>query len=211
MKEVFAVDFDDCVIPFDAPFRAWIQTETGITLHTDDVVPGKFHYDEAYPDCGLLKEDFAQLIDNYITNASADVPPGEGTVEALEQLSEVFELHIVTARPHQHLEVTRQSVYQHFGEHIFNGIHTAEFNGDHSTTSKVTIYKKIGAIATVDDADHNINAAIKAGMIGISLQHPDHHHNGHTLPPTAITVSSLSEILQHLDVIKQRASFFNGK
>ncbi len=205
-KEVLAVDFDDCIVPFDIPFRSWLHEEHGVDLRAVKAVKGKFHYDEAYPKSGISKEQFGKFIDSYTEGFSSEAPPYPGAKEGLEQLSEVYELHIVTARPPQYRDVTEASVEQHIGVGVFEAVHTAEYNGDHKLTSKVSTFKKIGAVAAVDDADHNVNAAIGAGLKGFSIQLPEHSHNGHNLHESAIVIAGLGEILQYTDQVESARS-----
>ena len=194
-KEVMAVDFDDCIIPFDTPFRQWALTEHAIVLDKEKAVKGKFHYDEAYPESGLTSSLTGQLIDQYLAEASVETVPYDGVIEDLQMLIDFFDLQIVTARPPEHRDVTVASIERHIGAGVFSAVHTAEYNGDHKLTSKVSTYRRIDAKVAIDDADHNVNAAIEAGLIGISVQYPEHTHNGHNLHEDALVVASLKEII----------------
>ena len=192
-KEIIAVDYDDCVVPFDIPFRNWMHDEHGIDLLSVKAIEGKFHYDEAYPDSGLTAKEFTELLNQYTLTKSIETPAYEAATEGLTLLVERYDLQIVTARPPTHKAITIESVKLHFPG-IFSDVHTAEYSGDHKMTSKVSTYRKIGAFAAIDDADHNVNAAIGAGLVGISIQYPSHNHNGHNLFREAVVASNLTEV-----------------
>lgn len=196
-KEVLAVDYDDCLVPFQDAFKTWLLGAHGHDLYNHTPVPGKFHYDEAYPDCGIDASSFSSYIEQYTEEASIDTAPYGGVEEALTELAEYYELHVVTARAQKYRNVTERAIEKYFGGDLFQGVHTAEFNGSHKKISKVSMYRYIGATATVDDADHNINAAIEVGMRGFSIQYPDHSHNGHSLHPEAVVVASFDDIVRY--------------
>ena len=159
-KEVFAVDYDDCLVPFQDAFKTWLRDTHGHDLCQHTPVLGKFHYDEVFPDSGIAADSFSRFIDQYTEEASIDTAPYEGVHEALVELAELYELHIVTARAPKYRAITEQAAEKYFGSNVFEAVHTAEFTGNHKETSKVSMYRHIGATATVDDADHNINAAV---------------------------------------------------
>jgi hypothetical protein len=196
-KKVFAIDFDDCLVPFDVPFRAWVGKTQGIILADADCVPGKFHYDDAYPNSGLTGDDFGVLIDDYTKTASVDIEPYEMVLESLKILSEFFSLHVVTARPPKHLNVLMGSIDRHFGSGFFDGVHAVGSQDGHKRTTKIDAYNEISAVAAIDDADHNVNAAISVGLTGFSIQYPDHKHNGHSLSPDALVVRSFKEVIDY--------------
>lgn len=202
-KPVLVLDFDDCLIPTDVPLREWITREKGIDLVSVKRVPGKFMYEEAFPDSGLTATIATSLVDEYIATASINTLPFEKVIETLEELHRHFELHVVTARPDIHHDVTLKSVEKHFKPGLITDVHSVGGSGHTKHTTKEQKYRELHAVATVDDGDHNVNTAIEAGLLAFSLQHPTHEHNGMALHADAIVITDFSEMLDYIDRILQ--------
>lgn len=198
--DVFALDKDDCFKPFTIPFLNFVYNETGVLLKPEDGVPGKYHFDEAHPECGITSDEFTTMIDTFILEHSAEVEPFPDAMNAIQALANITDIHLVTARDPKYKDVTLSSIDRHIGLQYFKDVHVMGSNDSYKKVTKVDTYVAIGASSTADDADHNINAAIDAGLKAFSVQYNGLFHGGHDLDPRAIVVSSLSEILQYADI-----------
>lgn len=203
-KEVLAVDLDDNLTTFDGPFRIpWVYENTGKLLLNPE--EGEFAYEKAYKDKGLTTERVQQLIDGFLASDKSLkwITPYPGAKEVMAELSERYEIHIITARPAIHRQMTERLIQMHFDGYV-EELHMPNNNGDHISANKATVCRAIGATALIDDADHNINQVMYgADTQGILVKYKGQRHNGGPdLHPDAIIIPNLMTVVK-LDEFRQ--------
>lgn len=193
-RETFGLDLDDCVSPFDAPFRLWLEEEKGIYLV--DRVEGQFAYSEAYPG-QITEREAIDLIKEFTWEASVDMmKPYPGAVEAIEEISTQLDIHVITARPKAERAPTQTLVDKYIGEYVV-ALHMPNTGDEHSTASKATVCNEIGAIAHVDDSDSNVWKVIEGtngATKGLLLKDEEHVHNGAVVHEDAIIIPDLMTV-----------------
>lgn len=88
-KKTIAIDMDGVIADVEAQLLNWYQRDYGITI-TKKELEGKSE-DAVLPEKGLIRK-FAHTPGFFL-----NIPVMEGAVEALQQLSERFEIYIVSA------------------------------------------------------------------------------------------------------------------
>ena len=185
-KENVVLDLDGVVTEFDRPFRRRAHKEKDLKVLDEHRTNREFYYHRAFPNEITSDAVAVELLDWFtVEHSVSDCVPFPESNEALERLAVLFNVHINTARPHNHREQTLELIEKHF-----SGLITEV----HLNTRKEYICRNLGAVAIADDADHNVvsvHLATDGVTQGILVKRAHHIHNGHDLPPGVIVVPDL--------------------
>jgi 5'(3')-deoxyribonucleotidase len=160
MRPVLAIDFDDVLFPFMDQFVPHYNSTYDANFELDDYHTFEFH--EVWG--GDAKRAF-DCVRTFFHQPHVGIAPIEGATKAIEQLSGVFDLVIVTARD----ETLRRNT-QEWVDDVFPGRFRQLFlcnsyvlNPAERRHTKVEVVENIDAVALVDDSLHN---ATQVGATG---------------------------------------------
>jgi uncharacterized HAD superfamily protein len=160
-KPVLACDIDE-VLAYFIPALVCFHNDTfNTTLSAEDFVSYDFHliWGGTVDDCNSKMDQFFQS--DHFNNRISPIP---AALESLRQLSQRFDLQVVTARQNKLKEPTIRWVDAHFPG-IFSNIH---FGNHYSTEgkkrSKSEMCLEIGAVALIDDSFSYAKDCAKAGI-----------------------------------------------
>jgi len=203
-KPILGVDWDDDVAPFDKPFRQFVRQTKGVIL--ENPLEGKFSYHEAYPWINITHEEYVEMIAEFSLGPAIDLmEPFQGAIEAIAELSKRYDIHIITARPSEQRPATARLINKHIGEYV-TWLHMPNRGEDHLNADKGTLCKLLGAVAMIDDADHNINMVIEKTQgqtKGVLHKNDYHRHNGFDLHPEAIIIPNLMSYVKVDDFMRE--------
>ncbi len=92
-----------------------------------------------------------------------NVEPIEGAIEAIHELSETYDLAIVTMRPPETEAVTRMLLEQF--PPVFKEVHfIGSWDGLPGNKNKADVCKELGAVLFIDDSLHNAEIISAAGI-----------------------------------------------
>lgn len=160
-----ALDFDDTLKPFRAPFIEWYNRLSGTDIDYTQID----RYDLAYY-MGLGEQDrhkVPELVDQYHEQEMQDTSlsiPAE-TVEVLGRLSLFFRFPVITARKNRFKPYTLAQMSQALPAHRPEAHHREDYES--LSTTKGRLAKKIGALVLVDDHAANVEAALSEGLEAI--------------------------------------------
>ena len=194
-EEPIAIDFDDVVIRFNQGFLAYHNKMHGTNLIYEVLTTYQMEQ--------LYKCDRDTIVgrvkDFYESDDHASTKPIRGSVRAIRQLRDHYQLHIVTSRPDMAKNATLTWIARYF-PNTFHQIHfTNGFGGEEGTTQikKSVICRQIGAATLIEDAPHH---AKESSADGIRVIMPDRPWNRSETPSSIIRTHSWDEILYHLGV-----------
>lgn len=176
MKTI-AVDLDDTLIGFIEPFVNWLNStyeDSEYELHKITSYKIRDVYHEPHVDWEQRLHAFVE------SQFQHEHPPLPHAKETLALLGDSYRLIVVTARPETQREYTENWLVQEFPG-VFDSVHMrTNFSATHD---KGRVCTRLGAAVLIDDAVHNIDAAISSGVRGIlfgdyPMQHnyiQDHH------------------------------------
>ena len=177
-KSIIAVDFDDVVADFNRPFAEFHNGHFGSNITYDDVTDFNM--------CLIYQIDRSTFVERAMHfcheyhNTMSLIP---GAQEALVQLQDRFELHIVTSRWNSLETITRQWLNQNLPG-MFTDVHFVNQN-DSQERPKSTLCHEIGAKLLIDDAWHHIADAAQNNLGAILMNRP---WNQAELPANAVRV-----------------------
>lgn len=159
---VVIFDIDDCLMP-------WAETVHLKCIEAGIALPGSSWTKwSMWEDYGSTKEAWLEVVNAQVTPGGLyHQPPYPGVLEAIDDLWQAgHEVHLVTARGFfDHAEQIRAwtedwvSTY-----HIPSKLHFAKDKG--------RVAKEIGATHAIDDAMHNIEDLVKAGVDAYLMTQP---------------------------------------
>lgn len=137
---VIAIDCDDVLVPSTEQIVAMYNHQFGTIVQLEGAHTSK------NPAWQADRETIGERIyDIQLTEEYAQTPPFQDAVEACRRLSELHELHLVTARPEKIMSVTKRMLDLHFNG-IFQEIEHVGLDGN-----KGEICKKLQADVLIDD------------------------------------------------------------
>ena len=143
---VIAVDFDEVLANFVPSLAAFHNHNYNTTLTIDDF--GPYYYQDVWG--GSLKESNEKMTRFYNSSFFQDISPIPNAKEVLESLKNNFDLHIVTARPLDQEEASREWIDKHY-----HGIFKSMQFGNHFSVpsrSKSAMCRDINAFLLIDDS-----------------------------------------------------------
>lgn len=164
-KKIIAVDIDE-VLAANAPsFVSYTNKTWGMNLTLDD-------YHEHWAELWQTdhEETLRRAQEYNFSGAMESMGHFEDAATVLRELSDVYELVIVTARRKELAEITKQWIDHYYGG-IFSDIHHAGIwdteHPDAATYTKAQICNDVGACYLIDDQSKHCNAVQEAGVQAI--------------------------------------------
>lgn len=189
-KPVLAIDNDDVLFDFNGALARHHNAQFGTTVQHDTIRSWELH--DVY---GCTAAEMITRIREFLLHPETDIPPVEGAVEAVRQLSGWYELIVITARTELFREVTQRSIDRHYPgrfQHLYHTGHNTDGSPSHP---KSAICLETASVALVDDGIHN---AEEAAAAGIRSYMPDKPWNREYTPRGVIRVHNWNELLAHL-------------
>lgn len=191
-KPVIAFDCDDVIVATGSLLVGYYNA-----LHGTNVQPEEFyskdyeHVWQAGPEVAV-RDLFAYLL----TDDYADLPPMDGAVEVLRELTKNFTLYIVTGRPDATEAATKKWVEKYlpgvFEDVIFtNFFKLSDSKG--ALRTKADVCKELGAQYLVDDHLHHIQNVSEQGITGLLFGDLPWEQPA-VLPPLAAKIKDWKEL-----------------
>lgn len=187
-KPVAAIDLDDVVIETGNRILTHYAQTYGV------VVPPRLLYSAEPAVWGVSERQMIHdRVDGYLASAAFTAePPAIQSLHALQKLSRIYELHIITGRP-RHLAAATQTLLDQYFNGIFRSVTYTHVFGDSSLT-KLDACRAIGASVLIDDHARHIKAVTAGGVDAILFG--DYAWNeAETLPPQTTRAANWDEIL----------------
>lgn len=194
-KPVLAVDFDDMVFDFNDIFRAYNAKHYGRAYEFDSI-----HTYNLAEILGCAEDEKnRRVMEFYHSREHAEGWAIPGALEALAMLSQVYDLHMVSARPSSVEAVTVEWLHRRGADLHFSGKHfTGAYHPNYGwgkTIAKADVCLSIGAVALAEDALHHAKDVSLAGVPVYMLDKPWNKSS----PLAGVTrVHGWEEILRHL-------------
>ncbi len=185
-------DLDDVLLNFSDAIREHFNLKFNKNIQRKDIVA--FDLEHSY---GITKQEARQLIDDFFFHEDHHrALPVEGAVEATKQLSEIFDLYIITAKPESLRDHTELWIKKYF-EDNFKDIHFANHYGAQFVKrNKSDMCKELGIEVFIDDGLHNALDVAGSGIPVLLFDKP--WNQSDELPELVTRVHSWEEILQKL-------------
>ena len=169
-KTVIAIDFDDIVADFNRSFVPYHNKIYGTNLQYEDIFAHEMEL--------VYGETISTMMDRisvfYHSHEHAAINPVKGAVTALQDLSNMATLHIVTSRPSEFQEGTLQWI-DNILPNTFSEVHfTNGFAPKPGTVrrKKSQVCEEIGAAVLIEDALVNVTDVLNAGIPVLMLDRP---------------------------------------
>jgi uncharacterized HAD superfamily protein len=192
-KQIVAIDIDEVLVPYAEGLVMHHNSKYGTKLRFEDVVHHNFG--EFW---GVSHEEYLKRAWQYIIDNHAVAVPIEGAKQAIDKLSESYQLRLITFRSPPLKQATLAWLDKHFkgrfGEPVFLG------HGDASRALKYTkaqICHEIGAGWLIDD---HLKPVLEAAQSGINtILFGDYPWNQAEFLPNKVTrAKSWDDVLELL-------------
>ena len=162
-KEIIAVDVDEVLFPFAEEFIRSHNTKHGTKLEISQFTI--YDFDGVL---GLsVPETVKRVFDFIYETESMHIIPTQDTIDSVAELSEKFELVVVTARDPRFERLTTDWLEEHFPGH-FRGIQMVGYAPImEKPVTKAEVCSKMGAIALVDDSLSHLVDITEYGVNGV--------------------------------------------
>lgn len=160
-RPVIGVDLDDMIADYTASSLAVIQCALG----PNEAVCRDNHIDYYVNVC--FGEEAGKVVDEAMTKPQfwISIPPIPGACKALMNLMQLFDVHIITARPLQFADLTKYWLCMH--EIPFDRLTLVE-----SRDEKPALVEKDGCVAFLDDHQGTAEQMRDMGLVAGQLAHP---------------------------------------
>jgi 5'(3')-deoxyribonucleotidase len=197
-REVLALDKDEVVYPFVQEFAAWHNLEYGTNLKLSDF--NTYEFDSVI---GVDVPETVHRVHSFLHNHRHDmVSPIEQASEAIDRLSNRFEIHLVTARHPDFRQTTEEYLREYFGD-TFQSVtlvgHAATMD---VLRTKAEVCYELGAVALVDDSPRHVSGCAELGIGGVLFgQYPWNQLSCHDeVHPDVVHCRNWNEVLAYFDV-----------
>ncbi len=165
---IIACDMDDVLVDFWPTLLAFYNER-----HKTDFCKDHFLSYSAWETWGGTREEaIEECYEFYKTDAFKMITPVNGAVTAVNHLVDAHELSVVTGRPHETADTTRESLDIHFFGRFNSVYHTNAFSRINAPSSKADVCAEIGATVIIEDyLGHAIECA-NAGMRVLLFDQP---------------------------------------
>jgi 5'(3')-deoxyribonucleotidase len=193
-KETIAVDIDDVLVPHVEDLIAWHNREYGTQMIID------LYHSRDPKDWGAANiEEAIKRVQRFFTTPDfLEARPIDEASDALQQLSETYNLIVITARDNIIEGVTKSWLDRHFPE-IFKESHfTARFNLEGGSKAKSAVALSAKAKYLIDDTLEN---ALDAASVGLEVllfgEYPWNQLD--KLPENVTRIKNWQEVLEYFD------------
>jgi len=160
---VIAFDLDDVLAAYQLGWIAFNNEKYGHNLTFEDIK------DYSYRDSMNISDDevFRRIYEIYASNIIRELAPVPGAIDVINRLSgDGHSLYILTSRPTQIKEVTRNWIDEHFPQQFIDILFSGQVSQkgyDHKIT-KADICKEYRVDWLVEDAPMHAEHAAQAGI-----------------------------------------------
>ena len=148
-SNIIAVDLDDVLFDFIGYFFDWHNQEYGSNISRDDMGPSR----KLWEVWGGTREEASERVPVFFKQVDMlNMPPMEGSVEALTVLKDSFSLNVISARDTRAAEISNFWIEKYFPgifDQVFLGISNPL--DKEKSHSKADIASQIGAGVLIDD------------------------------------------------------------
>ena len=195
-KEVLATDIDEVLFPFLQEFSNWHNAEYGTDLGVEN-----FNSYEFNDTLGVSVPETVHRVHTFlgVEHGFLGVPPLKESQNAIEKLSERFEIVAITARHPQFRESSLKYLTEYYGGKIteislVGTSATVEF-----VRSKAEVCRELGAVALIDDSIKHVASCVDTEVEGLLFgNYP--WNQSEDLPNGVIRFNNWSEILRYFNV-----------
>lgn len=194
-KKIIAVDIDEVLFPFTEEFIRSYNSKHGTKIEISQFT--SYDFDGIL---GLPVPEKVKIVFDFIYETKdMEILPTQGAINAIEKLSESFELVVVTARDPRFERLTTDWLEEHFPGH-FRGIEMVGYAPimDKPVT-KAEVCSNLGAVALVDDSISHLSGIIEHGIDGILFGNYPWNQSEY-LPPGVVRKDNWSSILDYLEI-----------
>jgi 5'(3')-deoxyribonucleotidase len=187
------VDIDEVLFPFvdeflkdyNPRYQTDHQVHHFITCRFEEVL-------------GLELEETIRRVYDFNAMDCLHITPVQDSVSAIKELSEAYELNVITARHPQHEKPIRNWLESHYGDAFKNIIFVGHPDAVEQVKPKSQICREIGALALIDDSLDHILQTAQDGLQGVLFG--DYPWNqADELPKGVTRVKNWQEVLEYFD------------
>ncbi len=192
-RKKIAVDIDEVLFPMVSDLIEYVDREHKVKLTHEEFV--KYDIRDIWKG-GPIKA--SEIFEGYKKQAKPEVVPVKGAKEALDKLSEKYEVIVMTSRDVQVEAKTKEWIYRHFPD-LFKEVHLLGNKVESSVyRPKAEACKELGVFCLIDDSLANV---IETHAIGIkTILFGDYPWNQtNKLPAGVLRVKGWQEVLEYLD------------
>ncbi|MEX0672999.1 MAG: hypothetical protein WDZ82_03070 [Candidatus Paceibacterota bacterium] len=191
-KPVLGLDVDDVLADFNATLFGFHNMHYGTSLTRDDIIDYRLEVS-----WGCSKEEACQRIRHFHRSPEyKNLPPISGAVASVNELSNQYDIHLITARPDEIREETCAWIQQHF-PYLVERVHFTRqvVGGDQRPKSEVC--QELGVSIFVDDALHHTED-LSPAVEKVFLFDTPWNQTSKALPENVLRVYSWEEITKKL-------------
>ncbi|HMH30906.1 MAG TPA: hypothetical protein VK534_00330 [Methylomirabilota bacterium] len=161
-RETIAVDIDEVLFPFAVNFTEFHNREYGTRTALKDIKTYHFQHD-----FGITMEEAVSRVYEFSGLSHDHIEPLEASQEAILDLSEDYDLALVTARSPRFEASTKKWISRHYGD-IFAGATFIDYSpAMEKPLKKIDICREIGAVALIDDSLGHVSECAEVGIAGV--------------------------------------------
>lgn len=192
-KPIIAVDIDDVIYPMVPSLIEYLDINHSVRL-----TPGDFKEYDIRKVWGGGPEEATKIFEAYKHHVGIEVTPIKGAAEALQKLSQNYEVIVLTARDISNFPRTSAWVEQHFPQ-IFKDVHLVGNKHDSKTyRTKAEVCLELGVYCLVDD---NLNTVLETYAVGVKTVLFGNYSWNQTdnLPDGVTRAKNWKEVLEYFD------------
>lgn len=192
-RDTIAVDIDEVLYPFVDSLIEYLDAHHHAKMKVDDFTV--YSFKDIWRG-GPVEAD--ELFEQYKQYAGLEIMPIKGAAKALHELSEKYEVIVLTARDISNFPKTHAWLEHHFPS-IFKDVHLlGNSNDSQKWTPKEEVCIKLGVSWMIDD---NLDTILKVHEAGVgALLFGDYRWNQvEKVPSGIIRVKDWQEVLEYFD------------
>ncbi|HSX15228.1 MAG TPA: hypothetical protein VLF40_00370 [Candidatus Saccharimonadales bacterium] len=160
-KQTIAVDIDEVLSPLHDVVLTHHNQVYGTDFPVDDTEARYFLSDYTHDSDDVIKAKLMHFVDS---EAFKNIKPFDEAIKILTQLSEHFDIIVITARQDFYEAATKAWLQQHFPD-VFRSIHFTDYSvGTVLKIPKAQVCKDNGASYIIDDSLKTIRDCAEAGL-----------------------------------------------
>ena len=198
-KPIIAVDIDDVLAQSTDSLRQVVNAHLGVDLPPEAYdIPVDYwgYYEAVWEANGLGGRISLDVLDPQMKADQSHVTPMPGAFATLSQLSQNYELVVVTARSSTWAEATDEWLQKNFPDIISQVFFAEGFEGI-KKKSKGALCAEIGVSWLIDDNIEHGRSALELGMSVIVFGNYGWHHRG--IPDGIVACKDWSEVGEYFN------------
>jgi len=161
-KQSLAIDIDEVIFPLVDDLIKYVDKEHKVFLSTDGFV--KYRIEDIWPSG---PEEGGRVFQDYLKQSGIEIAPVKGAKEALDKLSQTFDLIVMTYRDVERGKETEYWLNHNFPE-LFKKVHMlGSTEKDFQYKSKGEVCKELNVYCLIDDQPANVISAHEHGVKSI--------------------------------------------